>query len=96
MTGALYVVYLSYLGQRRYGGPPPGWEGRDPVGTELCVGRIPKNWFEDKLVPLFSDIGKVFEMRIMIDAHTGYNRNFCFVRYCTREDADKALRILNK
>ena len=91
------VQYLYKLsGQRRYGGPPPDWEGPEPQGCELCVGRIPKMWFEDKLVPLLSDIGRIYELRIMIDSHTGYNRNFCFVRYCGRDDAEKAMRILNK
>ena len=60
------------------------------------MGRIPKNWFEDKLVPLFADIGRIYEMRIMIDTYTGYNRNFCFVRFCQKDDAEKAMRILNK
>ncbi|KAL3884588.1 hypothetical protein ACJMK2_024720 [Sinanodonta woodiana] len=84
-------------GQRRYGGPPPGYEGGPPGnGHELVVGRIPRQWFEDKLIPLFQDFGKIYEIRLMIDSQTGYNRNFCFVSYCKKEDAEKACRLLNK
>ncbi len=40
-------------GQRRYGGPPPGWEGPPPErGSEIFVGKLPRDLFEDELVPL--------------------------------------------
>lgn len=40
-------------GQRRYGGPPPGWDGPAPErGSEIFVGKLPRDLFEDELVPL--------------------------------------------
>lgn len=40
-------------GQRRYGGPPPDWEGPPPErGSEIFVGKLPRDLFEDELVPL--------------------------------------------
>lgn len=43
---------LQENGQRRYGGPPPGWEGPPPErGSEIFVGKLPRDLFEDELVP---------------------------------------------
>lgn len=40
-------------GQRRYGGPPPDWDGPPPErGSEIFVGKLPRDLFEDELVPL--------------------------------------------
>jgi heterogeneous nuclear ribonucleoprotein R len=40
-------------GQRKYGGPPPQWEGAVPgSGCEVFCGKIPKDMFEDKLITL--------------------------------------------
>lgn len=41
-------------GQRKYGGPPPSWEGIPPGnGCEVFCGKIPKDMYEDELIPLF-------------------------------------------
>uniref|UniRef100_A0A674D423 Heterogeneous nuclear ribonucleoprotein R n=1 Tax=Salmo trutta TaxID=8032 RepID=A0A674D423_SALTR len=43
-------------GQRKYGGPPPEevFQGAQPgIGTEVFVGKIPRDLYEDELVPLF-------------------------------------------
>ena len=44
------------------------------------MGRIPRDVFEDELVPLFEVIGPIFEMRLMM-TFGGENRGFCFVKY---------------
>ncbi|KAK3871398.1 hypothetical protein Pcinc_023449 [Petrolisthes cinctipes] len=81
-------------GQRRYG-PPPGWEGQPPPkGCEVFVGKIPRDLFEDELVPVMEQAGKVYEVRLMLDG-AGTNRGYGFVQYCTRQDAQTALRTLN-
>ncbi|KAK3591093.1 hypothetical protein CHS0354_005495 [Potamilus streckersoni] len=78
--------------QRRYGAHSPAPEDV----RELFVCRIPKRWFEDKLIPLFQEFGKIYEVRLITDKCTGYNRGFCFVRYYKKEDTEKALGMLNK
>ena len=41
-------------GQRIYGGPPPGWQGPPPCkGTEIFVGKVPRDMLEWELVPIF-------------------------------------------
>ncbi|NXJ01446.1 RBM46 protein, partial [Psophia crepitans] len=55
-------------GQRKFGGPPPGWEGPPPPrGCEVFVGKIPRDMYEDELVPVFERAGKIYEFRLMMD-----------------------------
>ncbi|XP_063531872.1 probable RNA-binding protein 46 isoform X2 [Cydia strobilella] len=81
-------------GQRKFG-PPPGWRGPPPPkGCEVFVGKLPRQIFEDELVPIFSRLGKIYEMRLMMD-FSGSNRGYAFVTYTRREDAAAAIRELN-
>ncbi|XP_063378711.1 probable RNA-binding protein 46 isoform X2 [Cydia fagiglandana] len=81
-------------GQRKFG-PPPGWTGPPPPkGCEVFVGKLPRQIFEDELVPIFSRLGKIYEMRLMMD-FSGSNRGYAFVTYTRREDAAAAIRELN-
>lgn len=60
----VFLLPLQENGQRRYGGPPPGWDGPPPErGSEIFVGKLPRDLFEDELVPLCE---KVREPRIRI------------------------------
>ncbi|XP_076419710.1 uncharacterized protein LOC143271732, partial [Peromyscus maniculatus bairdii] len=64
-------------GQRKYGGPPPDsvYSGQQPsVGTEIFVGKIPRDLFEDELVPLFEKAGPIWDLRLMMDPLTSLNR----------------------
>lgn len=46
-------------GQRRYGGPPPDWDGPLPErGSEIFVGKLPRDLFEDELVPLCEKVSE--------------------------------------
>ncbi|XP_061181473.1 APOBEC1 complementation factor-like isoform X2 [Saccostrea echinata] len=81
-------------GQRKYG-PPPDWNKQAPPrGCEIFVGKIPRDCYEDELVPVFERIGKLYELRLMMD-FSGSNRGYAFVMYTTRSDAQKAVRELN-
>ncbi|NWX01554.1 RBM46 protein, partial [Caloenas nicobarica] len=55
-------------GQRKFGGPPPGWEGPPPPrGCEVFVGKIPRDMYEDELVPVFERAGRIYEFRLMME-----------------------------
>ena len=83
-------------GQRRYGGPPPGWEGPPPGrGSEVFVGKIPRDCFEDELVPALEKAGPLYELRLMMD-FSGTNRGYCFATYTNRTDAKRAVKELDK
>ncbi|XP_037064952.1 RNA-binding protein 47 isoform X3 [Peromyscus maniculatus bairdii] len=82
-------------GQRKYGGPPPGWEGPHPQrGCEVFVGKIPRDVYEDELVPVFETVGRIYELRLMMD-FDGKNRGYAFVMYCHKNEAKRAVRELN-
>ncbi|XP_068234497.1 probable RNA-binding protein 46 isoform X2 [Palaemon carinicauda] len=88
-----YPVYQENS-QRRYG-PPPGWEGpAPPKGCEVFIGKIPRDLFEDELVPVMEKAGKIYEVRIMMES-PGTNRGYGFVQYSNILEAETALRTLN-
>ncbi|XP_024914100.1 RNA-binding protein 47 isoform X6 [Cynoglossus semilaevis] len=81
-------------GQRKYG-PPPGWSGPAPQrGCEIFVGKIPRDVYEDELVPVFESVGRIYEMRLMMD-FDGKNRGYAFVMYTEKHEAKRAVRELN-
>lgn len=61
-------------GQRKYG-PMPNW-GNAPEpdrGCEVFVGKIPRDCFEDEIIPVIEKIGPIYEFRLMME-YSGYNR----------------------
>ncbi|XP_011878626.1 heterogeneous nuclear ribonucleoprotein R isoform X7 [Temnothorax curvispinosus] len=83
-------------GQRKYGGPPPNWEGPTPgTGCEVFCGKIPKDMYEDELIPLFEKCGKIWDLRLMMDPMSGSNRGYAFITFTNREAAQQAVRELN-
>lgn len=82
-------------GQRRYG-PPPDWRGDPPPkGCEVFIGKLPRDYYEDELVPLLETVGPVYEVRLMMD-FAGSNRGYAFATYTSREDARRAVQELDE
>ncbi|KAF6774365.1 hypothetical protein AHF37_03925 [Paragonimus kellicotti] len=85
---------LQENGQRRYG-PPPDWVGpQPPRGCEVFIGKIPRDCFEDELVPIFETVGKIYMFRLMMD-FSGCNRGYGFCIYTNREDTRRAVAELD-
>ncbi|KAG9331039.1 hypothetical protein JZ751_020388 [Albula glossodonta] len=83
-------------GQRKYGGPPPEevYSGVQPgVGTEVFVGKIPRDLYEDELVPLFEKAGPIWDLRLMMDPLSGQNRGYAFITFCNKEAAQEAVKL---
>ncbi|KAL3316938.1 APOB1 complementation factor, partial [Cichlidogyrus casuarinus] len=81
-------------GQRRFG-PPPEWIGPPPGrGCEIFIGKIPRDCFEDELVPIFEKAGKIYMFRLMMD-FSGCNRGYGFCIYTNREDSKRAVLELD-
>lgn len=79
------------IGQRKYGGPPPGFEGNVPSGgCEVYVGKIPKDVYEDELVPLFEQCGDLYDFRLMMDPLSGTSKGYGFATFMKKADATKA------
>ena len=82
-------------GQRRYG-PPPDWEGLPPArGSEVFVGKIPRDCFEDELVPVFERVGKIYEVRLMMDLYSESNRGYAFVVFSAPSEAKECVKQLD-
>lgn len=83
-------------GQRKYG-PPPNWDPSQPEpdrGCEIFIGKIPRDCFEDEIVPLLERVGMLYEFRLMME-YSGYNRGYGFAMFTSRDDAKKAVVELN-
>lgn len=63
-------------------------------GCEIFVGRLPRDAFEEELIPLFASLGEIYECRLMMD-FSGLTRGFCYVTYTSREMADGAVKYLH-
>jgi len=83
-------------GQRKYGGPPPDWKGPPPGnGCEVFCGKIPKDMYEDELIPHFEGCGRIWDLRLMMDPMTGLNRGYAFITFTSKDEAMEAVKQLN-
>lgn len=60
--------------------------------VEVFCGRIPKDIYEDELIPHFEKCGNIWDLRLMMDPLTGNNRGFCFVTFIERDGAQEAVK----
>ena len=70
-------------------GPSPQWQGPPPPrGSEVFIGKLPRDCFEDELLPILKSMGPLYCFRLMMD-FSGHNRGFAFAIYATPDDAIK-------
>lgn len=62
---------------------------------EVFVGKLPRDMFEDELLPAMQRAGRVYRIRLMMD-FSGTNRGFGFVEYMKHSEAVRACRMLDK
>ncbi|XP_034180679.2 uncharacterized protein LOC117604564 [Osmia lignaria lignaria] len=87
---------LTQINGQRKLGPPIGWTGPPPgPKCEVFVGSIPRNYYEPEIVFIFSSVGKIYELRLMMD-FSGANRGYCFIMYTTEEEAARAIKELDQ
>ena len=93
MQSSSNMLLIAFLGQRKYGGPPPNWEAAPPGnGCEVFCGKIPKDMYEDEIIPLFEKCGTIWDLRLMMDPMTGTNRGYAFITFTGRDAAYNAVR----
>lgn len=61
-----------------------------PLFQVFC-GKIPKELYEDELIPLFEKCGEIWDLRLMMDPMTGQNRGYAFITFTTRAAANEAV-----
>jgi RNA recognition motif-containing protein len=62
---------------------------------QVFCGKIPKDMYEDELIPLFEKCGSIWDLRLMMDPMTGLNRGYAFITFTTRDAAQLAVREVN-
>lgn len=88
-----YQIYQEN-GQRKFCSPDRSLDERPEKGCEVFIGKIPRDCFEDELVPVLSSAGNIFELRLMMD-FSGTTRGFGFVSYFNSHDAARSVNELN-
>lgn len=63
---------------------------------QVFVGKIPRDLYEDELVPLFESAGSIWDLRLMMDPLSGQNRGYAFITYCNKDDAQKAVKLVSR
>lgn len=58
---------------------------------QVFIGKIPKDVFEDELIPLVEDCGKVWDLRLMMDPLSGFSRGYAFCTFVDKEGAKAAV-----
>ncbi|TRY90091.1 hypothetical protein DNTS_031588 [Danionella cerebrum] len=90
------ITLTQINGQRKYGGPPPGWQGPAPgPGCEVFISQIPRDVYEDRLIPLFQTVGTIYEFRLMMN-FSGQNRGFAYAQYGDPQTASTAVSMLHQ
>ncbi|MEQ2273628.1 hypothetical protein XENORESO_006593, partial [Xenotaenia resolanae] len=71
------------------------WNGPTPgERCEVFISHIPRDTYEDLLIPLFSSVGPLWEFRLMMN-FSGQNRGFAYAKYGTPALATDAIHKLN-
>ncbi|XP_033488721.1 dead end protein 1 [Epinephelus lanceolatus] len=92
---ATNIKLTQVNGQRKYGGPPEVWDGPTPgARCEVFISQIPRDTYEDQLIPLFSSVGPLWEFRLMMN-FSGQNRGFAYGKYGSPAVATEAIRVLH-
>ncbi|XP_056328521.1 dead end protein 1 [Danio aesculapii] len=90
------ITLTQVNGQRKYGGPPPGWQGPAPgSGCEVFISQIPNDVYEDRLIPLFQSVGTIYEFRLMMN-FSGQTRGFAYAKYGDPLTASAAVTTLHQ
>lgn len=83
LEGASYPIQVRYA------------EGEmERIEPKLFVGMLPKNCTEEDVRALFAPFGTIREV-YLLRGPDGRSRGACFVKYETRESAEKAIEALN-
>ncbi|XP_054000316.1 APOBEC1 complementation factor-like [Hylaeus anthracinus] len=82
-------------GQRRLTAPEIiRGEKQRTKGAEIFLGRLPRNCYEDELMPILEQVGRLIELRLMLD-FSGSTRGYAFALFENSKIARRACAKLN-
>lgn len=80
-------------GQRRLTAPELTREHKEHIkGSEVFLGRLPRDCYEDELMPVLERAGRLLELRLMLD-FSGTTRGYAFALYQDAKTARKACTV---
>jgi RNA recognition motif-containing protein len=65
------------------------------MAKKLFVGSLPYSTTQEEIAQLFSQVGSVASVNVIIDRYTGRAKGFAFVEMSTDEEAKAAVEKLN-
>jgi RNA recognition motif-containing protein len=65
------------------------------MNLKLYVGNLSFGASEEDLKKLFSEAGAVESVKIVLDSYSGRSRGFGFVEMTSKEEAEKAISLIN-
>jgi len=65
------------------------------MNLKLYVGNLSFGASEEDLKKLFSEAGAVQSVKIVLDSYSGRSRGFGFVEMTSKEEAEKAISLIN-
>lgn len=65
------------------------------VCSQVFVGKIPRDCFEDELIPVLEECGKIYDFRLMIDPMSGLTKGFGFCTFSNKTEAQQAVKNLD-
>ncbi|XP_014217097.1 probable RNA-binding protein 46 [Copidosoma floridanum] len=82
-------------GQRRLTAPELTEETRKRIkGAEVFIGRIPRDCYEDELMPILERPGRLMELRLLLE-FSGMTKKYAFALYADAKTARVACDMLN-
>jgi len=86
---------LQENGQRRLTAPEVArGERQRGKGAEIFLGRLPRDCYEDELMPMLEQIGRLLELRLMLD-FSGSTRGYAFALFAEPRVAREACARLD-
>ena len=81
-------------GQRSYRAPDFAEREAPASDAEVFIGNLPRDMYEDTLIPLLEAFGTLREVKLKMDPASGLGRGFCFVVYTTGDEARRCVEAL--
>ena len=95
LTRSTNYELVQENGQRRLTAPELSADTGDRIkGAEVFIGRLPRDCYEDELMPILQKIGRVLELRLMLD-FSGSTRGYAFALFEKPSIASYACRTLD-